>query len=1458
MNKKFLSAIMFGALMTASTGVFVSCEDYGDDIAHLQEQIDQNAAASTSALAEQVAALEAQLSTLKAAQEDLTQQLADAKAEAATATNNALAAAQAAAAAAEKAQSGADEAKAAAATAQAAADKANDALAAALVRVATLETKVANLESVVADLTAAKNELSNKINELQTLTNELKNSTATNSAQIADLVAKTTALNTQIAEVSASLGARIDAINAELNNIKNLYATKDELKAQANELAKKDAELQAQISTNLKAIELIQASVATINEKLAELAAADQALAAKYDAIKEAMDAKFAAVSAELATISSNLAVAQTNIAALQEAVKTLSAQYAALETSKASKAELAEVKASLEALIASLSERVKALEANVTANTASISANKDAINALIVKVEKLTDRVTVLETKAAELENLINTNKEAADKADAQLQANIDKLNEELSAEIAALQDDLDKQVAGIRADLTAAVADLQKQIDANAKAIADNKKELEEEMAAMEATLKAEDEKLQNQIDAHEAAYLALVGRMVIAEAEIDSLSAVVAGVEADLAAKYTELLDMVKVEEAARIAAINALAADMDELYNANLAKINENVAAIAGNATKISANEAAIAANNAKIDGINATIEKLWANFDNYFTKTEVKDVVAKVVQDQADATHKEMMEQFAIYAQKLTDVELELTDLIGQTEEELRALIEDHVWRLKDAIAKAEANIKTLLDWKAAHTEEYAEYQKTINAQVADIQAGLEELQATLADNVNALLSRLQSVVFIPQYMDANNVVITPIYAYTNATFESDGETAKDVPAIFKMNFRVKPAELVDDLIGLFNADSAIVKLYIEEALQTRAADKESAKVLSIEQDENDLEVITVTASAPRLGSQLDDEKAETAETKYYPATLAIAAENSKSDFTTEYFNLVERSLNQYLPGTIYPEEDVDTVKVGDEWMLDLCYVDIDTVRNVLEETYVEYAKQISDVYPVNMKFIGGYHNENGELYKYADAERWKTFVDYAKRNGFAFHDGAYTFDAADINGKAIHAKIGNTMTLLVADETYGYDNAGMPNVSYEVTYVITPATADDAYEFGVTTKVWDAETGSDAFVLYDTLALEAFTVRGVPVADAADLETALAAAYAANDYNATYGALDADGKITNDHADGFDFVLTFSEGNAIIAYRFPEATNYNVDRGVDITVNTIYGKVKFNGYVDLAYPTDFLVHEPRFTEGVTGDFIVEAGNQVVINDGVPAYRDGKVGSSLPAAYTNYALYNALDNVEYTFTFTGAEATEMSIAPVTFSNGFASDAYLQIISELANEEGVVVTATVTVDGHEVATESYGIDVLYPVEGEYLQLNGDSPEEQKQVILASSLYNNQTVSVVGNVYLEDRYHNVLVEDGEFVERAGEYIPTNARVWGISGLEYELKDAISDSGNKVTSVSVSKDGKLSIVDPNISEDVIVTVIVRTVGYYYGVVDGEFEVLIQQTYGEYPADGE
>ena len=64
MNKKFLSAILFGALMVTSTGTFVSCKDYDDDIDNLQTQIDK--LATKEEMTSQIASLQSALSSAAA------------------------------------------------------------------------------------------------------------------------------------------------------------------------------------------------------------------------------------------------------------------------------------------------------------------------------------------------------------------------------------------------------------------------------------------------------------------------------------------------------------------------------------------------------------------------------------------------------------------------------------------------------------------------------------------------------------------------------------------------------------------------------------------------------------------------------------------------------------------------------------------------------------------------------------------------------------------------------------------------------------------------------------------------------------------------------------------------------------------------------------------------------------------------------------------------------------------------------------------------------------------------------------------------------------------------------------------------------------------------------------------------------------------------------------------------
>ncbi|MEY8687130.1 cell surface protein [Bacteroides sp. AN502(2024)] len=136
MNKKYLSVVLFGALLAASAGTFTSCKDYDDDIKGLQERIDGNQSS--------VAALEKQLATLDAA----------AKA-AQTAADNAKTAAEAAQAEAEAAKAVGDQAAAEAAQAK------RDAQAA---QVAANNAKVEAIEEAKKQVEALKVLLQESIN----------------------------------------------------------------------------------------------------------------------------------------------------------------------------------------------------------------------------------------------------------------------------------------------------------------------------------------------------------------------------------------------------------------------------------------------------------------------------------------------------------------------------------------------------------------------------------------------------------------------------------------------------------------------------------------------------------------------------------------------------------------------------------------------------------------------------------------------------------------------------------------------------------------------------------------------------------------------------------------------------------------------------------------------------------------------------------------------------------------------------------------------------------------------------------------------------------------------------------------------------------------------------------------------------------------------------------------------
>ena len=275
MNKKYLSAILFGTLLAASTGTFTSCKDYDDDIKALQEQIDKNGT-TVGTLQEQ---LTAQLTALQAALQTAQSTADAAKADAA------------------KAQAAADAAKAAGDAAAAEAAQAKVLEEAAKKAAADAEAKA--LAKITEEVTAMKEYVDSSIAEINATKADKK-----------DLEAAIVQFNEDIEGVIQLLGGRIDGVQAELstltgtvdglkgdvvtnaNNIqtaqdaiKTLIAADENLQLQLDALKAYDKELKGMIDANK--IEADEALAQAIKKAEDELKAAQEANQKLWDAQTE-------------------------------------------------------------------------------------------------------------------------------------------------------------------------------------------------------------------------------------------------------------------------------------------------------------------------------------------------------------------------------------------------------------------------------------------------------------------------------------------------------------------------------------------------------------------------------------------------------------------------------------------------------------------------------------------------------------------------------------------------------------------------------------------------------------------------------------------------------------------------------------------------------------------------------------------------------------------------------------------------------------------------------------------------------------------------------------------------------------------------------------------------------------------------------------------------------------------
>lgn len=395
MKRKFISAMLFGALLIAPATTFVGCADYDDDIENLQDQITNNATTLDQLTKEKIQNVETEIESLKAANKQLQEALDKAKSEGSDADAATLAAAQKLV---EDAQ----------AQLQAALDAVNGDITGINGKISDLDARLlaqdGRLKSVES-LLAADGKLTLAINDAQALAEKAYNlaeqTAATAEAnkqaikdaadnlksikeslegQINTLSDKVNDLSKELAKQNADITAQINSLKSQLNDAnEGISANGDKIKEnkqKIDEIVGQLTELQNQIAQNKSAVETLESNFLTEIDKIVK---EQNGLKTSIEGLKSANE-----------TVNQRLESAEGRLNTIDELIKSLAKSSDVTDS-------IDQLREEIKAKIGKLNEEgkddtVASLIAGINTNITTINSNIERIDGEITKINGLID----------------------------------------------------------------------------------------------------------------------------------------------------------------------------------------------------------------------------------------------------------------------------------------------------------------------------------------------------------------------------------------------------------------------------------------------------------------------------------------------------------------------------------------------------------------------------------------------------------------------------------------------------------------------------------------------------------------------------------------------------------------------------------------------------------------------------------------------------------------------------------------------------------------------------------------------------------------------------------------------------------------------------------------------------------------------------------------------------------
>lgn len=538
-----------------------------------------------------------------------------------------------------------------------------------------------------------------------------------------------------------------------------------------------------------------------LNNRIDQLVSGEiQPLKADLVKVKSDLEAAIAAAQAELKNIH------EVDIANLKSADEALDAKIGVANDKILDLEE-------------ALNEEVEALEADIaalnTAIEAAKQAAKDADAALKEElVKQIADLNTELSTKLATLETKLNGDiaklREDAEKAIADANAAIDAVEARADA-LEAADKDFAEELKAIKADikaiqedlaakydeLTKAVANLKDQVSENTKDIA----ALEENLSKLSETVEGINTTLADHLVAYAQFQATVEGKIATIESDIEAIEGTIESIEGTIEDLQEQIsdndADIEDIYEA--IAVLVQADIDMKNLHENLVADIEEYRASL----------EAEL---KAAFGDVYDKISDLTDAHNKLVRDTKANFTAAAIVMEQlADALEAEAINRTARDNQLSAQLEALATELDAQVDainirvdaieeaykaadEQLQANLDAAVETLNDAIADAIDESKAYTDEEIAnlkaqltdqHKKDITDVVEMVNNYrnelVGEIEKVREEMDAMYADlnkainclnkqvadikdQIDAILNRVQSVVYVPEYSDGKATI----------------------------------------------------------------------------------------------------------------------------------------------------------------------------------------------------------------------------------------------------------------------------------------------------------------------------------------------------------------------------------------------------------------------------------------------------------------------------------------------------------------------------------------------------------------------------------------------------------------------------------------------------------------------------------------------------------------------